>query len=417
MKQIVVIGGGIIGLSAAYHLQQSGHQVTVIDKEDFLNNCSYGNAGYVCPSHFVPLAAPGIVWKGFKWMFNSLSPFYVQPSLKSALVDWGIKFMKSANATHVEKAALPLRDIAILSQKAYEGWTTIPGFQFAYEHKGLLEVFQTEAAEEHARHLVEKAHRLGLTNTRLLTGRELQDMEPQTEIISRGAVLFACDAHLYPEKLMHGLLKLLKQHGVQLLTHQPVVRFEKSGSNITKVITPDHALDAEEVIIATGAWSREIAAMADTKIPMMPGRGYSITLENSAYKLNHPAVLVEGRVAITPMDGNKIRFGGTMEVVPVDTPPRYNRINGIINAVKRYYPQFDIPQPSTEQIWYGFRPCSADGLPYIGRVKAFKNVVVATGHSMLGLSLGAGTGQLVKEIVDGEKTSMDITPFAVERFE
>lgn len=416
MKQVVVIGGGIIGLSSAYFLQQSGHRVTVIDKGDFLDNCSYGNAGYVCPSHFVPLAAPGIVWKGFKWMFNSLSPFYVQPSLKKALIDWGVKFMRSANAEHVEKSGVPLRDIAILSQKEYEKWANIPGFQFAYQHKGLLEVFQTEEAEAHAHHLVEKAHRLGLTDTRMLTAQELQDREPQTEIKSRGALLFACDAHLYPQKLMHGLMHLLKNNGVTLVSNEPVVKLEKSGNKITKVITANTAFDAEEIVIASGAWSREIASMADTKIPMMPGRGYSITLENSAYQLNHPAVLVEGRVAITPMDGNKIRFGGTMEVVPVNTPPRYNRINGIIQAVKRYYPTFDIPQPAEEQIWTGFRPCSADGLPYIGRIKSFNNVVIATGHSMLGLSLGPGTGKLVTELINGDKTSMDITPFAVERF-
>ncbi|MBX3241271.1 MAG: FAD-dependent oxidoreductase [Chitinophagaceae bacterium] len=417
MKHVVVLGGGIIGLSTAYYLQQSGHRVTVIDKDDFLNNCSYGNAGYVCPSHFVPLASPGIVWKGFKWMFNSLSPFYVQPSLKTALIDWGLKFVRSATAENVERSAVPLRDIAILSKAEYESWTAIPGFEFGYEQKGLLEVFQTENAEEHARHLVEKAHRLGLTDTQLLTGQELQEMEPQTKIISRGAILFNCDAHLYPQKLMHGLIHLLKAGGVNLVPDQPVQKLEKSGKKITKVITSDQVFDADEVVIATGAWSREIAAMADTKISMMPGRGYSIMLENSGYKLNHPAVLVEGRVAITPMDGNKIRFGGTMEVVPTNTPPRYNRITGILNAVKRYYPEFDIAQPSADQIWYGFRPCSADGLPYIGRIKSCENVVVATGHSMLGLSLGAGTGKLVKELINGEKPSMDITPFAVDRFE
>jgi D-amino-acid dehydrogenase len=148
----------------------------------------------------------------------------------------------------------------------------------------------------------------------------------------------------------------------------------------------------------------------------MPGRGYSITLENSPYYLNHPAVLMEGRVAITPMDGNKIRFGGTMEVVPIKTPPRYQRVEGILNAVKRFLPEFDIAMPPAEKIWYGYRPCSADGLPYIGRIKKFNNVVVATGHAMIGLSLGAGTGKLVGEIVDETKSSIDMKPFEVERF-
>ena len=148
----------------------------------------------------------------------------------------------------------------------------------------------------------------------------------------------------------------------------------------------------------------------------MPGRGYSVTLENSPYKVNYPAVLLEGRAAITPMDGNKIRFGGTMEITSHKTPPRMNRVQGILNAVKRFYPDFDVPLPPKEKIWYGYRPCSADGLPYIGRVKKYDNLIIATGHSMLGLSLGAGTGKLVNEIVNNQPTSMDIKPFTVERF-
>lgn len=404
-----------MGLSSALYLRQAGHQVTVIDKGDFSDNCSYGNAGYVCPSHFIPLATPGIVWKGLKWMFNSRSPFYVQPSLNPALVDWGFKFMRSAKQHKVDAAAVPLRDIALLSQGEYKSWTKLPDFDFGYEHKGLLEVFQTAPVAEHAHHVVEKAKELGL-DTELLSYEELQKLEPQAKMNALGAIIFKCDAHLYPNKLMTGLYNLLRQRGVNFVAGEEVKGFEKENSRIKKVITAKQAYDADEVVIATGAWSRQVAAMADTRIPMMPGRGYSITLEDSPYHLNHPAVLMEGRVALTPMDGNKIRFGGTMEVVPTQTPPRFHRVEGILNAVKRFLPEFDIPMPSYDKIWYGYRPCSADGLPYIGRVNRYKNLVVATGHSMIGLSLGAGTGKLVSELVDEKKTSVDLTPFAVERF-
>lgn len=404
-----------MGLSSAYYLQQSGHKVTLIDKGDFSDNCSYGNAGYVCPSHFIPLATPGIVWKGLKWMLNSRSPFYVQPSFNSALVDWGFKFVKSASQKNVSASAVPLRDIAILSQQEYKRWTTLPGFDFAYEHKGLLEVFQTQAMAEHAHHTVEKAKALGL-DAELLSYEALQKLEPQTKINGLGAIFFKCDAHLYPNKLMTSLLGYLQQQGVQLIANEEVTGFEKEKRRIKKVITTKQAVEADEIVIATGAWSREIAAMVDTKIPMMPGRGYSLTLENSKYRLNYPAVLMEGRVAITPMDGNKIRFGGTMEVVSTKTPPRYERVEGILNAVKRFLPEFDIPMPAKDKLWYGYRPCSADGLPYIGRISKFENVVVATGHAMLGLSLGAGTGKLVSELIDEKKTSIDMAAFGVERF-
>lgn len=413
MSKAIIVGGGIVGLSSAYYLQQSGWEVTVLDKGDFSDNCSYGNAGYVCPSHFVPLATPGIVKQGLKWMWNSKSPFYVEPRLNAALISWGLKFMKSATAKHVEESAVPLRDIAILSQHCYETWAHIPDFDFAYEKKGLLEYFQTTEKEEHSHHAVEDAKKLGLDAV-ILSAAEVQAMEPQVQLNIRGALYFKCDAHLYPQKLMKGLLSILKQAGVQLIPNAEVTGFEMNGQQIKSVKTKQQQYDADVVVIATGSWSREIASMVGLKLPLMPGRGYSVTLEDSPFKLNYPAVLQEGRVAITPMDGNKIRFGGTMEITSINTPPRMKRVAGILEAVERYLPEFKIPTPSTEDIWYGYRPCSADGLPYIGRVKG--NVIVATGHAMVGLSLGAGTGKLVAELVNGQPASVDLKPYNPERF-
>jgi D-amino-acid dehydrogenase len=411
--KVIIIGGGIIGLSSAYYLKRSGWDVTVLDKSDFTDNCSYGNMGYVCPSHFIPLAAPGIVKQGLKWMWNSESPFYVQPRLNGALIDWGLKFIRSASKKNVEDSAIPLRDIALLSQHEYEQWKK--EFDFSYEHKGLLEIFQTEAKAEHAKHTVEKAKELGL-DTELLSYYELQRLEPHTKINGLGAILFKGDAHLYPDKLMKGLISLLKQSGVEFCPHEEVIKLEKSGNKITKIITNSRSYEADQVVIATGAWSREVAAMMNIKLPLIPGRGYSITLEDSPYKVNYPAVLMEGRVAITPMDGNKIRFGGTMEITSINKPLRMNRVKGILNAVKRFYPEFDIAMPAAEKIWYGYRPCSPDGLPYIGKAGKYKNLVIATGHAMLGLSLGAATGKLVSEIINNESLSTNINPFSPDRF-
>ena len=411
----IVIGGGIIGLSSAYYLNEAGWDVTVLDKGDFLNNCSYGNAGYVCPSHFIPMATPGIVKQGLKWMMDSKSPFYVKPRLSLSLIDWGLKFMRSATPDKVEAAAIPLRDIAIVSQHEYEKWAQIPSFKFSYEHKGLLEIFQTENAAEHARHTVAKGKELGL-DVDLLDMHALKELEPQAVINGIGAIYFKCDAHLYPNKLMKGLLNLLRIRGVKMIPGEEVIEFKTEGGAVKKVVTSLAVYETDTVVMATGSWSREVAAMLETKIPLVAGRGYSITMEDSPYKLNHPAILVEGRTAVTPMDGNKIRFGGTMEITSTKAAPRMNRVQGILDAVKRFLPEFDIPMPPQEKIWYGYRPCSADGLPYIGRVKKWKNVVVATGHAMLGLSLGAGTGKIVSEIVNEQPLSMDIRPFTVERF-
>ncbi len=414
--KITIIGGGIIGLSSAWFLSNAGHEVTVIDKTDMLNNCSYGNAGYVCPSHFVPLATPGIVTQGLKWMWNAKSPFYVQPRLDIHLIKWGWKFIQVATEKHVENAAIPLRDIALLSQYWYEQWDQSTAFDFSYEHKGLLEIFKTDIGGDKCKALSDRAHDLGLLDTVMLSQDQLQALEPQTHIDALGAIFFKCDAHLYPNKLMQQLLEQLEQKGVKLVKGEEVIGFEKQGKKITAVKTIHAQYPTDEVVLSSGSWSRELAAKLNLDLLLMPGRGYSITLENSPYQINHPSVLVEGRVALTPMDGNKIRFGGTMEITSTKTPPRMNRVQGIIDAVKTVYTQFDIEMPPSEKIWYGYRPCSADGLPYIGRAKQWDNLVMATGHAMVGLSLGAGTGKLVSEIIAGSSLSMDITPFNPNRF-
>ena len=411
---VLIIGGGIIGLSSAYYLQQSGHEVTVIDKTDISDGCSYGNAGYVCPSHYVPMATPGIVKQGLKWMFDSRSPFYVQPRFSMSLIDWGLKFIRSANMRQVDKAAVPLRDIAVLSKQLYEEWVKQPQFDFAYQHKGLLEIFQTKENAHHAKGSVEKAKRLGL-DVALLNYEEMQSLEKE-KINGRGAIFFKCDAQLDPGKLMDNLKTHLKHAGVKFVLNEEVTGFEKNGSTIRKVITGSGQYEADKVVLATGSWSRELAARLDLKLPLMPGRGYSLTLENAPYKLNYPAILVEGRVAITPISENKIRFGGTMEITSTNTPPNLKRVEGILQSVKRFFPSFDIPLPAEKQVWYGYRPCSADGLPYIGALKTMKNCIISTGHSMLGLSLGAGTGKLVSELVNEVPTSINISAFNPERF-
>ncbi|WP_290793616.1 NAD(P)/FAD-dependent oxidoreductase [Flavihumibacter sp. UBA7668] len=411
----IIIGGGIVGLSSALYLKNSGWEVIVIDRNDLTDNCSYGNAGYVCPSHFVPLATPGIIKQGLKWMWNSRSPFYVQPRLSRSLIDWGLRFMQSATPEKVKKAAIPLRDIGLLSQQSYLSWLSIPGIELSYEHKGLMEYFQTPEKEDHAHHFCADALELGL-DAKILSYDEVQALEPQTRLAIKGALWFKCDAHVYPNKVMTSLQQHLRTIGVEFRTKETVTGFEKKAGQISKVLTNKGAYEADTVVLSSGSWSRELAAQLGLRLPLVGGRGYSITLEDSPNKLNHPAVLMEGRVALTPMDGNKIRFGGTMEITSLNQPPRLKRVEGILNAVQRYFPDFKLPAVKDANVWSGFRPCSADGLPYIGRSSKWNNLLIATGHAMVGMSLGAGTGQLISELANEQPVSMDLSPFHPERF-
>jgi len=243
----IVIGGGIIGLSCAYFLQQSGHEVTVIDKGDMEEGCSYGNAGYVCPSHFVPMATPGIVKQGFKWMLNQKSPFYVQPRFSWSLMEWGMKFIRSANMKHVDRSAIPLRDIALLSQQLYVAWSNQPAFDFSYQHKGLLEIFQTEKNAAHALDAVDKARQLGL-DASFLNKQQLQQLEEQ-QIDASGAIFFKCDAHLNPNLLMNDLKNDLRQKGVHFLLNEEVIGFAKSGSKVSAVITRGGRYQADRLLL------------------------------------------------------------------------------------------------------------------------------------------------------------------------
>jgi D-amino-acid dehydrogenase len=215
---------------------------------------------------------------------------------------------------------------------------------------------------------------------------------------------------------MQNLLDSLQKKHVQFHPNETVSGFEKQQGKITKVKTNKAVHDADLVVVAAGSWSRALTSMLQLRIPLVAGRGYSFTLKDSPYQLNYPAILTEGRVAITPFQNNLIRFGGTMEITSTNAKPNYTRVKGIIQAVKEFLPAFDIAMPEEKDIWFGYRPCSADGLPYIGRTRRSSNCIVATGHSMLGLSLGAATGKLVSELANEADLSMDIKAFDVDRF-
>jgi D-amino-acid dehydrogenase len=416
MDKVVIIGGGISGLSSARYLAKAGWQVTVLDKGDFTDNCSYGNAGFVCPSHYIQLATPGIARQGLKWMMDSKSPFYIQPRLNKDLINWGLSFLKSATARNVVKHGIPLRDIGLLSQHEYEtNWRD--EIDMAYQQNGMLEIFKTKKGKEECAGVVAFGQKLGL-DVALIDKEELQSLEPHTAVDALGSIYYKCDGHLDPGKLMRGLIKELKELGVTLIANTEVTQVQVKNHKIKCVGSSEAFYEADAFVLAAGSWSGAIAHQLNLKMPLVAGRGYSVTVPvlDEKYKLIHPGLLVEGRCAFTPM-GDKVRFGGTMEITSPNTPPKFNRVIGILEAIHDFFPDISVAHDAIkDQIWSGFRPVSGDGMPYLGRTKKWENLVVATGHSHLGLSLGAATGLIVSELLENQKTSVDISAFAVERF-
>jgi D-amino-acid dehydrogenase len=413
--RVGIIGGGIIGLSSAYYLSKAGHQVTIIEQSEMKDGCSFGNAGMIVPSHLIPLAAPGMISKGIRWMFNSSSPFYVKPRLSGDLIKWGYHFYKSATKEHVARSAPALKEISLLSKSMFKLLSTELPFNFGYYERGLLMLYQTKETEHEEMETAALANSHGI-EAHIISAEEVQKLEPDVQVKVRGGVYFPGDAHVTPQLFVNQLKTYLKEKGVVVKDNTEVIDFVIEAGKIETVKTANEELTFDEVVLATGSWSVLVAAKLNLSLPMQAGKGYSFTLENVKKNTRIPSIFLEARVAVTPM-GDTLRFGGTMEITGIDHSISMNRVKGIVDSIPHYYPEMKVEMPKKEEVWYGLRPCSPDGLPYIGRSKKIKNLVIATGHSMMGLSLGPGTGLLVKEIVGQEKATMVIDRFDPGRFD
>ena len=414
MEKITIIGGGVIGLATAYFLQKEGYDITVIERNDITDGCSFGNMGYISPSHFVPLASPGIIAEGFKHMLSSSSPFYVKPRLNWALVQWGYHFWKSSNAKTVAKHAPHLNNILQMSRHLVDGLRDDIGDTFNMETKGCLMMCKQQKTLDHEFHLADDAEKLGLKVDRL-NAQQVQALEPDVALAVAGAVLFKDDCHFDPGKMMLALKKYLDAKGVHFQLNTTVTGFEKSNGKVTAVVTDKGKFDCGQVVLAPGSWLPVLAKMIGIKILLQPGKGYSHTYDFVERNIHYPAILVDGRCAITPWK-DRLRIGGTMELSGINNKVLIKRMQGIYDSAKNFYPGLKIDFPPANKIWNGLRPVSPDGLPYIGRHSAVSNVIIAGGHAMLGISQATGTGKLVCQLIQQQKPEIDISAFAVERF-
>lgn len=431
-----IIGGGIIGLSTAYYLNEAGWDVTVLEKGDLTDNCSFGNMGYLSPSHFVPLAAPGIIGQGILWMFRQKSPFYVRPSLSWDLIDWGLKFVRASTQKHVARSARPLVDLLMLSKELTAGWEKSGLLSFEYTESGCIMYYQTRKKEDEELENARVAEDLGL-KTEILNREQAQALEPDLLPDVRGGVWFKDDAHLHPNTLMKQLPALLEKRGVKILRNAEVTGFQKERGKITAVqyrVNSERPTQSETlttpdlVVLAAGSWSPQVARIAGEYLPLMPGKGYSMTVGKPLKKLNYPCILLEAKVALTPW-AERLRIGSTMEIGAINDRILFPRVLGILEAVPRFLPGYNddpvfrdladvnkLKKNLREKVWFGFRPVSADGMPYIGFAKKTDNLIMATGHAMLGLSMGAGTGKLVAELAAGKPSSIGMEAFDPKRW-
>lgn len=412
-KSVIVVGGGVIGLASAYHLAKAGREVTVVERDASLaSGCSEGNAGMVVPSHFIPLAAPGVIGQGLKWMLDPKSPFFLRPRLDIDLARWVWLFFRHANAGHVKRSEHLLRDLGLESRRLHVELAKDEGFLL--ETRGLLMLCQSEKGLEDEAEVAEAALRLGL-EVEVFGANRIKEFEPEAQVNAIGGVWFQQDCHLAPLDFVSALRKGITAAGGSFVEEE-VIDFVKEGDAITGVKSASGAtLTADRIVLAGGMATLALARKLGLKVPMQGGKGYSLTLKEPKKALQLCSLLKEGRVAVTPM-GNTLRVAGTMEICGADTSLSPARLQGIIESFCRFYPDFSPADFEGIEPWIGLRPCSPDGLPYLGTAPGQDRVVVATGHSMMGLSLAPVTGMLVEKIVSGAATEIDLAPLAPGRF-
>ncbi len=415
-RSVLVCGGGLVGLSCAYYLARDGWAVTVLERNPAgSDSCAHGSAGYISPSHVLPLAPPGMVWKGLKWMTSSRSPFYIQPRLDGDLLRWAWLFARSCTPEHTARAAPLLRDLCLDGRQRYLELAAATGQTFGLQQEGLLNLCQTQQGLDHEAHgLAALANELGV-EARVLDAKATAALEPGTRLAIAGSVYFPIDAHLSPRRLIPALIGQLEQLGVAFRWGTPLSGWRTAAGRVVAAQTPAGDLVADEYVLAGGSWSAAMTAGLGLRLPLQAGKGYSLTLPHPRCRLTKPLILTERRVAVTPL-GDQLRFGGTMEIAGHRDRVRPERVAQIIAAAQSFLPEFTAADFAGITPWFGYRPVSPDGLPYLGRFGRYANLTAACGHAMLGVTLAPATGRLVSEVLGGRKPSVPLDLLRPDRF-
>jgi D-amino-acid dehydrogenase len=412
---VLIIGGSSIGLNCAYYLLKSGRKVTIIEAGEIAQGNASGNAGHIVPSHIIPLAAPGTIGNTFKWMLNpKTSPFGMQVSLDPKYLSWLIQFALSCSEANLQRSIPPLNNLGQLSARNFSKIIAEENFDCHYQEKGLLFLYKTANAFAGSQREAELMQKHGIP-VEVLATVALHEREPAARDNVLGGVHFTGDSNLNPALFLKLLGERVRSMGAEIFEHTSVTGFDvaDAAGNIRIVKTSAGNFLADEVVLAAGAWTPLVMRDLKLNVPVQPARGYSLTMSATKVMPRHALLLGERSVAISPM-GDLLRFTGRLEIGSFDRTVSAKHIIGIEQAAREYIhldEKLDI-----HETWAGLRPTTPDGLPIIGRSPRHKNLILVTGHAMLGLSLGPGTGQVVAELVNGKETALDLSPLRVGRF-
>lgn len=408
-ERVIIVGGGVIGLCSAYYSLKRGFAVTLIDRGG--DNCSTGNAGMVVPSHFIPLAAPGMIAKGLRMMLNPESPFFIRPRLDAGLMRWGWLFYRNSTERHVAATRELLRDLNLESRRLFAELSEDGDFGLA--RRGLLMLCKTDKGLHEEAEVAEAAHAIGLEAT-VLDAEETARLDPDITMNVAGSVHFPQDCHLDPSKFVRMMRHRVRELG-GVIESAAIDSIETRGGRVVAVRGGGRRFEGTKFVVAGGSWTAGLLKSVGLKLPLQAGKGYSLTLPHPPELPRLCSIFAEAKVAITPM-GSTLRFGGTMEVGGLDLTVNPARVHGIVKSVNAYFPKFSEDSFKGVQPWAGLRPVSPDGIPYLGRTRGLDNLVVNCGHAMMGLSLGPVSGRLAADLLAGDTPFRPIEAMAPGRF-
>ncbi len=408
-SDVIIVGGGVIGLVTALELLEAGYSVRILEREKLGTGASQGNCGLITPSHALPLTRPGTVRKALVSMLRSNSPLYIRPRLDLSLMSWGLDFSRHCNRPSMLRTMFARSDLLSRSRMLYEEMIEKHGLDCEWEKRGLLIAFATSRLLDKEAAADEELSALGVDITHL-SGEELSEREPALRENLAGASWFPQDAHLRPDRLIAELERLVRDKGAEIDEGQEVTGFCIELGRVTHVQTDTGLRAAKHFLIATGAWSPELARTLQLRLPIQPGKGYSITMPRPEICPTTPLILAEPSMAVTPW-ASGLRLGGTMEFAGYDKTLRENRLEALTKGAGRFLKSN--LNSGVKERWCGWRPMTPNELPIIDRVPELENLFVAAGHGMMGVSMAPATAQLVRHLIDGEDVDLDPAPFRI----
>lgn len=414
MKHIAIIGAGVLGLSCAYYLRKAGCEVSLLERGDLSDSCSQGNAGMIVPSHVVPLASADNLRRGLSWGWRPGSPFSLHPSMDPEFWRWIGLFVRHARSSHVERCVPVLRDLSLYSRQLLEAWQQELPEPGGYRSSGLLMLYRSRAAEKEERSTAKLARAAGLQAEFLGPG-ELAELEPHAAIRARGALYFPGDALVDPARLYQSLLAWLRAAEVRIHTSFEVSKIRSGPKGFELGSTRSATLQADVLVLAAGSYSGRLARMLGVSVPLQPGKGYSFYHPSLKGLPSIPCLLQDGRVSVSPYPSG-VRFGGTLQIGAWDRKLRPAKLAGMLSAIRSFFPEAVLKYPREEQVWQGLRPCSPDGLPYLGRLSTMQEAYMASGHGMMGVSLAAASGRLLADLICEKSPLLDLGPLNPRRF-